>query len=242
VALAGEIQWLHDTHGVRFVTLADENPTTRQDVWVRFLRALAARELDLALFATIRATDIVRDADVIELYRRAGLRYVLMGIDTTDPDTITRIRKRSTIGDDHLACQLLREQQIHPVIGHIVGFGDETWADLRRAGRMLAAYDGDYLNAMYVTPHSWTQFAREQTVRPVVQEELGRWDYRHQVLAQRRLRPWQLFAGHMSAGTGSGVSGAAGPGTVQAEADGTHQEVADHGSLRGLQQRLLARF
>jgi anaerobic magnesium-protoporphyrin IX monomethyl ester cyclase len=310
VALASEVQWLHDTHGVRFVTLADENPTTRQDVWVRFLRALAARELDLALFATIRATDIVRDADVIELYRRAGLRYVLMGIDTTDPDTITRIRKRSTTGDDHRACQLLREQRIHPVIGHIVGFGDETWADLRRAGRMLAAYDGDYLNAMYVTPHSWTQFAREQAGRPVVQEELGRWDYRHQVLAQRRLRPWQLFAAvkwlelrfhlrprrlrrlllapdrrrrreawwtarrtglvwlmeivefvhrvrfarqprplaehlsaeHLSAGTGSGVSGAAGPGTVQAEAVGAHQEVADHGSLRGLQQRLLARF
>jgi anaerobic magnesium-protoporphyrin IX monomethyl ester cyclase len=170
---------------------------------------------------------------------------------------------------------------------------------------MLAAYDGDYLNAMYVTPHSWTQFAREQAGRPVVQEELGRWDYRHQVLAQRRLRPWQLFAAvkwlelrfhlrprrlrrlllapdrrrrreawwtarhtglvwlleivefvrrvrftrrprplaeHLSAWTGSGVSGAARPGTVQAEADGADQEVADHGSLRSLQQRLLARF
>jgi anaerobic magnesium-protoporphyrin IX monomethyl ester cyclase len=132
---------------------------------------------------------------MIDLYARAGLRYVLMGIDTTDPAVIERIRKRSTTRDDLSACRLLREHGIHPIIGHIVGFGDESWADLRRAGRALAHYDGDYLNAMYVTPHSWTQFAAEQADRPVVQEDLFRWDYRHQVLGQRRLQPWQLFLG-----------------------------------------------
>jgi anaerobic magnesium-protoporphyrin IX monomethyl ester cyclase len=194
-ALAGEVQRLHDGYGVRFVTIADENPTTRRDVWERFLTAVADRRLDLAFFATMRATDIVRDADLLDLYRRAGIRYVLMGIDTTDPAVIDRIRKRSTTRDDLEACRLLREHGIHSVIGHIVGFEDETFADLRRAGRALARYDGDYLNAMYVTPHSWTRFAAEQADRPVVQEDQLRWDYRHQVLGQRRLRPWQLFVG-----------------------------------------------
>jgi anaerobic magnesium-protoporphyrin IX monomethyl ester cyclase len=195
VAVAGEVARLHDEHRVRFVTIADENPTTRKDVWVRFLEEMAARRVDVRFFATLRATDIVRDADVMGLYARAGLRYVLMGIDTTDPAVIEQIRKRSTTRADLEACALLREHGIHPVIGHIVGFGDESWADLRRAGRALARYDGDYLNAMYVTPHSWTQFAAEQADRRVVQEDLFRWDYRHQVLEQRRLRPWQLFLG-----------------------------------------------
>jgi anaerobic magnesium-protoporphyrin IX monomethyl ester cyclase len=195
VAVAGEIARLHRQHGVRFVTIADENPTTRKDVWVRFLAEMVAHRVDVQFFATLRATDIVRDADVMDLYARAGLRYVLMGIDTTDPDVIEQIRKRSTTREDLEACRLLREHGIHPVIGHIVGFGDESWADLRRARRALARYDGDYLNAMYVTPHSWTQFAHQQADRRVVQEDLFRWDYRHQVLEQRRLRPWQLFAG-----------------------------------------------
>jgi anaerobic magnesium-protoporphyrin IX monomethyl ester cyclase len=194
-AVAGEIARLHDRHGVRFVTLADENPTTRKDVWVRFLEQMAAKQVNVRFFATLRATDIVRDADVMDLYARAGLRYVLMGIDTTDPAVITQIRKRSTTHEDLEACWLLREHGIHPVIGHIVGFGDESWADLRRAGRVLARYDGDYLNAMYVTPHSWTAFAREQADRRVVQEDQLHWDYRHQILEQRRLRPWQLFLG-----------------------------------------------
>lgn len=193
-ALAEEIRWLHEVHGVRFVTLADENPTTRKDVWVRFLDAVASHGMDVTFFATIRATDIVRDAAVLDLYRRAGIRYVLMGIDTTDPAVIEQIRKRSTARDDFEACRLLREHGIHSMIGHIVGFGDETWTDLRRAQRVLAHYDGDYLNAMYVTPHSWTQFAGEQADRRVVQTDQLRWDYRHQVLEQQRLRPWQLFA------------------------------------------------
>jgi anaerobic magnesium-protoporphyrin IX monomethyl ester cyclase len=164
-------------------------------VWLGFLEAMARRSVDVEFFATIRATDIVRDGAAIDLYRRAGLRYVLMGIDTTDPDVIEQIRKRSTTQDDLTACALLREHGIHPIIGHIVGFGDETWTDLRRAGRALAMYDGDYLNAMYATPHSWTAFARESAERAVVQEDLRRWDYRNQVLAQQHLRPWQLFLG-----------------------------------------------
>jgi anaerobic magnesium-protoporphyrin IX monomethyl ester cyclase len=153
-SVADEIRWLHDEHGIRFVTLADENPTTIKQVWVRFLEAMVQRRVDVNFFATIRATDIVRDADVMELYHRAGIRYVLMGIDATDPRVIEQVRKRSTTKHDMEACRLLREHNIHSVIGHIVGLGDETRWDLRRAGRALRRYDGDYLNAMYVTPHS----------------------------------------------------------------------------------------
>jgi anaerobic magnesium-protoporphyrin IX monomethyl ester cyclase len=193
VALADEIGRLHDEYGVRFVTLADENPTTIKRIWVEFLERMAQRNADVRLFATMRATDIVRDADVMDLHRRAGLRYVLMGIDTTEPDLIEKVRKRSTAREDLRACQLLRDNGIHPIIGHIVGLGDDTWAGLRRAGRALARYDGDYLNAMYATPHSWTPFAAEHAGRNVVQEDPSRWDYRHQILEQDHLKPWQLF-------------------------------------------------
>jgi anaerobic magnesium-protoporphyrin IX monomethyl ester cyclase len=46
---------------------------------------------------------------------------------------------------------------------------------------------------MYVTPHSWTSFGRDVRGRRVVQPDQSKWDYRHQVLAQERLHPWQLF-------------------------------------------------
>src|SRR6202011_3829312 len=46
----------------------------------------------------------------------------------------------------------------------------------------------------YVTPHSWTEFGHEAALRPVVEPDQRKWDYRHQVLGQRHLKPWQLFA------------------------------------------------
>jgi anaerobic magnesium-protoporphyrin IX monomethyl ester cyclase len=194
VRLAAEVEWLHRTHDIRFITLADENPTTLQGEWQRFLEELAARRLPVSFFATIRATDIVRDAGLLPLYYQAGIRYVLMGIESTDGAVLQKINKGSTPRHDFEACRLLKAHGIFSVLGHIVGFEDETWATFRRARAHLTRYDGDWLNAMYVTPHSWTAFGREVRQRPVVEPDQRKWDYRHQVLGQRHLKPWQLFA------------------------------------------------
>jgi anaerobic magnesium-protoporphyrin IX monomethyl ester cyclase len=191
--LADEIAWLYRTHGVRFFTLADENPTTLRDVWQHFLEELAVRRLPVHFFATIRATDIVRDADLLPLYRRAGILYVLMGIESTDAAVLRRVHKGSTPEHDVLACRLLKEHGIFSVLGHIVGLEDETFQSLRSTQQRLKRYEGDWLNAMYVTPHDWTPFGQESLRRKVVEPDLRKWDYRHQVLDQRHLRPWQLF-------------------------------------------------
>jgi anaerobic magnesium-protoporphyrin IX monomethyl ester cyclase len=191
--VAEEIAALRHTHGVRFVTLADENPTTSPKLWRALLEEIASRDLGVHFFATIRAGDIVRDAEILPLYRRAGILYILLGIDATDPATLAQVNKRSTTSVDARACGLLRDHGIRSIAGHIVGLGNETWADFRRARRALHAYDADLLNVMYATPHAWTPFARESAERPVVQEDRRRWDYRHQVLGQSRMSPWGLF-------------------------------------------------
>lgn len=191
--LADEIAWLYRTHGVRFITLADENPTTLRPVWQSFLEELAARKLPVHFFATIRATDIVRDADLLPLYRKAGILYVLMGIESTDAAVLQRVNKGSSPEHDIEACRLLRKNGIFSILGHIVGLEDETSASLRQVRRRLARYEGDWLNAMYVTPHDWTPFGQEALRREVVEPDQSKWDYRHQVLGQKYLRPWQLF-------------------------------------------------
>lgn len=191
--LADEIERLYSRHNVRFITLADENPTSLRPVWQRFLENLAGRRLPVRFFATIRATDIVRDADLLPLYRAAGILYVLMGIESTDGDVLRRINKGSTPGHDREACRLLKQNGIFSVLGHVVGFEQETWATLAATRKRLVHYDGDWLNAMYVTPHDWTPFGAESRLRAVIEPDQRRWDYRHQVLGQRHLKPWQLF-------------------------------------------------
>jgi anaerobic magnesium-protoporphyrin IX monomethyl ester cyclase len=56
-------------------------------------------------------------------------------------------------------------------------------------------FDGDFVNALYLTPHSWTPLGRALAEAPVVENDLSRWDYRHQVIGVKRLSPLQLFLG-----------------------------------------------
>jgi anaerobic magnesium-protoporphyrin IX monomethyl ester cyclase len=188
-----EVDMLCRTRRIRFLTLADENPTTRKDIWKQLLTELAERKLPVHFFATIRATDIVRDADIMHLYRRAGILYVLMGIESTREDVLRDVRKGSTTRHDIEACRLLKEHGIYSILGHIVGLGDESKETFRAARRALKHYEGDYLNAMYVTPHDWTPFGREAITRELVETNLSNWDYRHQVLAEEKLSSARLF-------------------------------------------------
>ena len=189
-----EIVWLHRERQVNFIDLADENPTSSKRIWREFLEALIAENLPVKLFATIRAPDIVRDAEFLHLYKRAGIECVLMGMETTDPETIARIRKGSTTRDDLEAIRLLRKHGILSMVGHIVGFEQETFRDYWRALKQLVLYDPDLLNAMYVTPHRWTGFYKENMQRQLIEPDQARWDYRHQILGTRHLTPAQIFA------------------------------------------------
>jgi anaerobic magnesium-protoporphyrin IX monomethyl ester cyclase len=183
--LAAEIAWLHREKGVNFVDLADENPTSSKRIFERFLRALIAKNVPVKLLATVRAPDIVRDADILHLYKRAGFECFLMGMETTDAETMRKIRKGSTTREDLEAVRLLRLHGILSMVGHVVGFEQERFRDYWNALRQLLLYDPDLLNAMYVTPHRWTPFYRENVDRAIVQEDRSKWDYRHQVLGTR---------------------------------------------------------
>lgn len=191
--LADEIAMLHHRHGVNFITFADENPTTNPKLWRRFLEEMAAKALPVSLTAAMRATDICRDAELLPLYRRAGFCAVLMGIETTDAEVIDLIGKGSSETIDAQAIRLLRENGIIAIAAHVAGLGEESWRSRWRAFKGLLRYDPDLLNAMYVTPHDWTRFGAETAHVPVVEPDMSRWDFRHQVLAASGLKPWQLF-------------------------------------------------
>jgi anaerobic magnesium-protoporphyrin IX monomethyl ester cyclase len=191
-----ELEWLRRERDVRFFWLADENPTTIKEVWRDVLAEIARRELDISLCGSIRAQDIVRDADILPLYRRAGFLYVLMGVETVTDNTLTRIHKGSSVDDAYQAVWLLRDHGIMSIVDYIFGLEDETPRTIWRGLRGLLRYGGEFVNALYITPHAWTPLGREQLrTGTVIEPDPWRWDYRHQVLGVAGLTPGQLFLG-----------------------------------------------
>jgi radical SAM superfamily enzyme YgiQ (UPF0313 family) len=99
--------------------LADENPTTSKRQWRVFLEALIGEQLLVLMLATIRADDIVRDADILHLYKKAGITRILLGLDNTDEETLRKIRKGNEIGKDREAIRLLRRHKILSMVSYI---------------------------------------------------------------------------------------------------------------------------
>jgi anaerobic magnesium-protoporphyrin IX monomethyl ester cyclase len=79
------------------------------------------------------------------------------------------------------------------MLGHIVGFEEERFSDYVRAVRQVSLYDPDLVNAMYVTPHRWSDWAEENGARKVIQTDPAKWDYRNQLLASRYLSSKAIF-------------------------------------------------
>jgi anaerobic magnesium-protoporphyrin IX monomethyl ester cyclase len=191
---AAEIARLHREHGVEVINFADENPSASRKAWRAFLEALIAENVTLTLVGSTRADDIVRDADILHLYKQAGFERFLMGMENTDAATLRLIRKGGAIAKDREAIRLLRQHDILSMATWVVGFEEETERDLLRGLRQLLRYDPDQIQALYVTPHRWTPFYRIAAGRRVIQADQRRWDYKHQVLATQNMPAWRLFA------------------------------------------------
>jgi anaerobic magnesium-protoporphyrin IX monomethyl ester cyclase len=192
---ADELEWLHRERGVNFFWLADENPTTIKELWQSALQEIIRRDIGISFSSSMRAKDIVRDADILHLYKEAGFLYILMGIETVTEDNLTKIRKGSSVEDGYMAVQLLRQNNIMSVVDYIFGIEDETPRTMWRGLRGLLRYGGDFVNALYMTPHAWTPFGRDTKPEAIVEHDLWKWDYRHQIIGVKHLTPTQLFIG-----------------------------------------------
>lgn len=193
VLFAREIARLHREHGVELINLADENPTSSKKAWKAFLDAMIAENVPVLIVGSTRADDIVRDADILHLYRKAGVIRWLIGMENTDEATLALIRKGGGTASDREAIRLLRQHGILSMATWVVGFEEDRFKDLWRGFRQLLSYDPDQIQALYVTPHRWTPFFRIAKDRRVIQGDVRKWDYKHQVLAMAHFRPWMLF-------------------------------------------------
>lgn len=191
--LADEIEMLHKKYGIEVINFADENPSANQKEWKKFLEALIQKNLKLSLVGSIRADTIVRDAEHLHLYKKAGFERFLLGIENYDQTVLEKIKKGASIAKDRAAIQLLRKHNILSMATYVVGFGEETWRSFYNSLRQLLLYDPDQIQLLYVTPHKWTPFFEEIKDKRILQPDQTKWDYKHQVVVMENLKPWQVI-------------------------------------------------
>lgn len=190
---AAEIIMLHRKYGIEVFNFADENPTTNRKVWIEFLQEIISYKEKLILVGSCRADNIVRDADVMHLYKKAGFERFLMGIENYDAVTLKQIRKAGSIETDREAIRVLRQHNILSMATYVVGFAEEKLTDHWKSLKHLMNYDPDQVQMLYVTPHRWTPFFNDVIDKKIIQTDQRRWDYKHQVLETKHFSPFFLM-------------------------------------------------
>jgi anaerobic magnesium-protoporphyrin IX monomethyl ester cyclase len=189
----GELTTLVRQYGVKIVWLADENFAADREVVQEVLNLLVEADLGLSLNVNMTAADVVRDADLLPLYKTAGIDYVVMGVESLKDEVVASVRKNNPFHVSRRAVQSLRQNKIISLVNIIYGLEDESLTTVKAKLKKLYDLDPDILNAVYLTPHFWTAAGRTADPDNIIQTNQARWTYRNQVLDTPHLSPNTLF-------------------------------------------------
>lgn len=190
-----QLKILSKQYGVNYVWFADENFSADRETLRRLLELIIEAKLNLSLNINMTAADVVRDADILPLYKAAGIDYMVMGVESLKDDVIVNIRKNNPFAISKEAVRLLRQHNIISLTNIIYGLEDESWKTIQEKFRNLLELDSDILNACYIMPHFWTAQGKAVKAYDVIQSDLNKWSYRNQIIATPYLRPFELFIG-----------------------------------------------
>lgn len=158
-----EIETLVNDHKVGFFILADEEPTINRKKFIQFCEELIARGLPdkVKWGINTRVTDILRDEELLPLYRKAGLVHVSLGTEAAAQLRLDRFNKETKIEDNRRAIELLRNADIFIEAQFIVGLENETAETLEETYQMARDWDPDLANWAMYTPWPFSSLFQE---------------------------------------------------------------------------------
>lgn len=166
-AVVDEIERLVNDHQVGFFILADEEPTINKKKFTEFCEELIARGLPdkVKWGINTRVTDIMRDKDLLPLWRKAGLVHVSLGTEAAAQLKLDRFNKETKVAQNKEAIRLLREADIFTEAQFIVGLDNETAETLEETYRMAWDWQPDLANWSMYTPWPFTPCSRSWATR-----------------------------------------------------------------------------
>ena len=158
-----EIEQLVNDHQVGFFILADEEPTINKAKFTEFCEELIARGLPdrVKWGINTRVTDIMRDRDLLSLWREAGLVHVSLGTEAAAQMKLDRFNKETKVANNKEAIRLLREADIFVEAQFIVGLDNETAETLEETYRMAWDWQPDLANWAMYTPWPFSPLFQE---------------------------------------------------------------------------------
>ncbi len=178
-----ELRLLKDTYGANVFLLSDEYPTLERDRWEEILDRLIAADLGVYLLMETRVEDIVRDADIMRKYRKAGIVHVYVGVEATNQETLDIVKKEISVDQSRQALELIHSVGMVSETSFVLGFPWETQESIEATLKLAQEYDPDFAHFLAITPWPYAPMYEE------VKQNIAVTDYSKYNLVEPILRP-----------------------------------------------------
>ncbi|MEK6607600.1 MAG: radical SAM protein [Myxococcota bacterium] len=182
-SFVSELELLRDRFGVRVAMLSDETPTVSRPRWERILALLVERQVGVELLMETRVDDILRDEDLLERYRAAGISHVYVGVESADQETLDRFRKGTKVAQGKRAIERLNAAGIITETSFVLGTPEETPESIRRTVELAKWYEPDMAFFLALAPWPYADLWAE------MEPHVATRDYRRYNLVEPVVKP-----------------------------------------------------
>ncbi|MCM2358853.1 MAG: B12-binding domain-containing radical SAM protein [Geobacteraceae bacterium] len=212
-----ELEMLGSRYGVEVAMLSDEIPTFDRERWVRILDLLIERRVPVKLLMETRVDDILRDADIMDKYRLAGVEHIYVGVEAGTQETLDLFKKDTRVEQSKAAIDLINAADIVSETSFVLGMPEDTPESIAATIELAKHYNPDMAFFLAIAPWPYAElypelekyvatkdYRKYNLVEPVVkpvnmtlqelERELGRAAqkfYMHKFQNLDRLTPWK---------------------------------------------------
>lgn len=166
-AFVTELEHLRDEYGVTIVMLSDEYPTKDRQRWEKILDLMVERDVDVYLLLETCVEDILRDADILDKYRQAGIIHIYVGVESTDQDRLLSFQKNIKVEQSKEALRLLDAAGIISECSFVLGMPDETKESVAKTLELAKLYGPDFAHFLHIAPWPYADIYEE--LKPYIQ-------------------------------------------------------------------------
>lgn len=160
-AFVDEVERIVQEFKVGFMILADEEPTIHRKKFIAMCQELIDRKIKVYWGINTRVTDILRDEELLPLYRKAGLVHVSLGTEAAAQMNLNRFRKQTTIEQNKKAIDLLKKNGMVAEAQFIMGLENETPETIEETYRLSQDWKPDMANWNMYTPWPFAELFEE---------------------------------------------------------------------------------
>ncbi|MHB9094820.1 MAG: cobalamin-dependent protein [Eubacteriales bacterium] len=160
-SVTDEIALLHDKYKVDVILIADEYPTNDRGRWETILDWLINKNLGVKILLETRVDDIIRDADIMWKYKKAGVAHIYAGVEATNQETLDRFKKGIGTNDSKAALDIISSHNIVTETSFVLGTPEETTDSVRETLELAKLYNPDFAHFLLLAPWPYADMYSE---------------------------------------------------------------------------------